>query len=118
MSVELISYHATLPRRCAGVTCRYDFEAYTEASEKMYRVFLRYAPVVMAVSCDEAFMELAEGTDPMEAATRVRRVLRTSLSSLTVGWEQLHDIGVVYRWASSLCNCEKLPKDLTLGFPL
>ncbi len=38
----------------------------------MYRVFLRYAPVVMAVSCDEAFLELAEGTDPMAAATRVR----------------------------------------------
>lgn len=52
--------------------CRYDFEAYTEDSEKMYRVFLRYAPVVMAVSCDEAFLELAEGTDPMAAATRVR----------------------------------------------
>lgn len=56
---------------------RYDFEAYTEASEKMYRVFLRYAPVVMAVSCDEAFLELAEGTNPMEAATRVRRGLET-----------------------------------------
>ena len=52
--------------------CRYDFEAYTEDSEKMYRVFLRYAPVVMAVSCDEAFLELAEGTDPMAAATLVR----------------------------------------------
>lgn len=68
------TYHATFLRRCAGVAHRYDFEAYTEASEKMYRVFLRYAPVVMAVSCDEAFLELAEGTDPMEAATRVRWV--------------------------------------------
>eukprot|EP00752_Nemacystus_decipiens_P004206 g3844.t1 len=55
------------------IVLRYDFEAYTETSEKMYRVFLRYAPVVMAVSCDEAFLELAEGTDPMEAATRIRQ---------------------------------------------
>lgn len=54
---------------CACV--RYDFEAYTEASEKMYGVFLRHAPVVMAVSCDEAFLELAEGTGPMAAATQV-----------------------------------------------
>lgn len=65
--------HSTLVRRGVGVVYRYDFEAYTEASEKMYRVFLRYAPVVMAVSCDEAFLELAEGTDPMEATTQVRR---------------------------------------------
>ena len=76
-----------------GVACRYDFEAYTEASEKMYRVFLRYAPVVMAVSCDEAFMELAEGTDPMEAATRVSRILGTShlllLPGILFGWQQL-----------------------------
>lgn len=62
-------------RRGAGGCHRYDFEAYTDASEKMYRVFLRYAPVVMAVSCDEAFLELAEGTDPMEAAKRVRRTI-------------------------------------------
>ncbi|CAM9559652.1 unnamed protein product [Ectocarpus sp. 4 AP-2014] len=55
------------------IVLRYDFEAYTAASEKMYGVFLRYAPVVMAVSCDEAFLELGEGTDPMEAATRIRR---------------------------------------------
>lgn len=51
---------------------RYDFDVYTEASDKMYGVFLRYAPVVMAVSCDEAFLELAEGTDPVKAATEVR----------------------------------------------
>lgn len=62
----------TFARCGCGICCRYDFEAYTETSEKMYRVFLRYAPVVMAVSCDEAFLEMAEGTDPMEAATRVR----------------------------------------------
>ena len=60
-----------------GVFHRYDFEAYTETSEKMYRIFLRFAPVVMAVSCDEAFLELAEGTDPMQAATRVRPLLLT-----------------------------------------
>ncbi|CAM9347459.1 unnamed protein product, partial [Hapterophycus canaliculatus] len=54
------------------IVLRYDFEAYTEASEKMYGVFLQYAPVVMAVSCDEAFLELAEGTDPMAAASQAR----------------------------------------------
>ena len=53
------------------VAHRYDFDAYSEASDTMYGIFLRYAPVVMAVSCDEAFLELPEGTNPMTAATQV-----------------------------------------------
>lgn len=53
------------------VARRYNFEAYRDASDKMFGVFLRYAPVLMAVSCDEAFLELAQGTDAMEAATEV-----------------------------------------------
>lgn len=61
--------------------CRYDFEAYTEASDNMYGVFLRYAPVVMAVSCDEAFLELAEGIDPMAAATQARTLAMNSTST-------------------------------------
>lgn len=59
-----------LPRRMRHVD-RYDFDVYSEASDKMYRIFLHFAPVVMAVSCDEAFLELAKGTDPMTAATEV-----------------------------------------------
>ena len=51
---------------------RYDFEAYSDASDKMYGVFLRFAPVVMAVSCDEAFLELGQGKDPVAAAAQVR----------------------------------------------
>lgn len=47
----------------------------------MYGVFLRHAPVVMAVSCDEAFLELAEGTDPMAAATQVRHFILVRLLS-------------------------------------
>ncbi|CAM9509641.1 unnamed protein product, partial [Laminaria digitata] len=57
------------------VVLRYDFDAYSEASDKMYGIFLRYAPVVMAVSCDEAFLELPEGTNPMAAATQIRRTI-------------------------------------------
>lgn len=65
------------PRRVARLSSvRYDFEAYSEASDKMYGVFLRHAPVVMAVSCDEAFLELAKGTDPMGAATEVETLFR------------------------------------------
>lgn len=37
----------------------------------MYGVFMRFAPVVMAVSCDEAFLELAEGTDAEAAMSEV-----------------------------------------------
>lgn len=66
----------------------------------MYRVFLRYAPVVMAVSCDEAFLELAEGTDPMEAATWVRRT-ETFLYSIFVTsswWQHLHTSECFTTW--------------------
>ncbi|CAN0059089.1 unnamed protein product, partial [Discosporangium mesarthrocarpum] len=55
------------------VISRYDFGAYQEASDALYGVFLRCAPVVMAVSCDEAFLELPAGVDPMVAMTEIRR---------------------------------------------
>ena len=66
-------HDCTRVQRVARGLCRYDFDAYSEASDTMYGIFLRYAPVVMAVSCDEAFLELPEGTNPMAAATQVTR---------------------------------------------
>jgi nucleotidyltransferase/DNA polymerase involved in DNA repair len=36
-----------------------------QVSDQIYRIFHRTAPVVQAVSCDEAFMELPAGTDAM-----------------------------------------------------
>eukprot|EP00611_Tribonema_gayanum_P019309 TRINITY_DN3321_c3_g1_i2.p1 TRINITY_DN3321_c3_g1~~TRINITY_DN3321_c3_g1_i2.p1 ORF type:complete len:949 (+),score=282.51 TRINITY_DN3321_c3_g1_i2:429-2849(+) len=50
----------------------YDFEAFDEVSDQVYRVFHRLAPVVQAVSCDEAFLELPAGCDAMRVATQVR----------------------------------------------
>ena len=62
----------------AVVPCR--FEAYTEASKEVFRIFEDTAPVVEALSIDEAFldvrgMERFAGT-PAEIAARLRRRVR------------------------------------------
>jgi DNA polymerase IV len=72
----------------AIVPCR--FEAYTEASEAVFAIFEDTAPVVEALSIDEAFldvrgMEHFAGT-PAEIAARLRRRVREEVGlPITVG---------------------------------
>jgi DNA polymerase IV len=72
----------------AVVPCR--FEAYTEASKEVFRIFEDTAPVVEALSIDEAFldvrgMERFAGTPP-EIAARLRRRVRQEVGlPITVG---------------------------------
>jgi DNA polymerase-4 len=72
----------------AVVSCR--FEAYTEASKAVFRIFEDTAPVVEALSIDEAFldvrgMERFAGT-PTEIARRLRRRVREEVGlPITVG---------------------------------
>jgi DNA polymerase-4 len=72
----------------AVVPCR--FEAYTEASKAVFRIFEDTAPVVEALSIDEAFldvrgMERFAGT-PAEIAARLRRRVRGEVGlPITVG---------------------------------
>jgi DNA polymerase IV len=72
----------------AVVPCR--FEAYTEASRHVFRVFEDTAPVVEALSIDEAFldvrgMERFAGT-PAEIAARLRQRVREEVGlPITVG---------------------------------
>jgi len=72
----------------AIVPCR--FEAYTEASKAVFAIFEDTAPVVEALSIDEAFldvrgMEHFAGT-PAEIATRLRRRVREEVGlPITVG---------------------------------
>jgi DNA polymerase-4 len=74
--------------RAAVVPCR--FEAYTEASKAVFRIFEDTAPVVEALSIDEAFldvrgMERFAGT-PAEIAARLRRRVRDEVGlPITVG---------------------------------
>jgi DNA polymerase IV len=74
--------------QAAVVPCR--FEAYTEASKEVFRIFEDTAPVVEALSIDEAFldvrgMERFEGT-PAEIAARLRRRVREEVGlPITVG---------------------------------
>src|SRR3954452_4406322 len=70
------------------VPCR--FEAYTEASKAVFKVFEDYAPVVEALSIDEAFLDVRglehiKGT-PREIAARLRsEVLEKVGLPITVG---------------------------------
>ena len=72
----------------AVVPCRFD--AYAEASKAVFRVFEDTAPVVEALSIDEAFldvrgMERFAGT-PVEIAARLRRRVREEIGlPITVG---------------------------------
>jgi DNA polymerase IV len=74
--------------QAAVVPCR--FEAYTEASKEVFRIFEDTAPVVEALSIDEAFldvrgMERFAGT-PAEIAARLRRRVRKEVGlPITVG---------------------------------
>jgi DNA polymerase IV len=74
--------------QAAVVPCR--FEAYTEASKEVFRIFEDTAPVVEALSIDEAFldvrgMERFAGT-PAEIAARLRRRVRNEVGlPITVG---------------------------------
>jgi DNA polymerase IV len=74
--------------QAAVVPCR--FEAYTEASKEVFRIFEDTAPVVEALSIDEAFldvrgMERFAGAPP-EIAARLRRRVREEVGlPITVG---------------------------------
>jgi DNA polymerase IV len=74
--------------RAAVVPCR--FEAYTEASKAVFKIFEDTAPVVEALSIDEAFldvrgMERFAGT-PAEIAARLRGRVREEVGlPITVG---------------------------------
>jgi DNA polymerase-4 len=64
--------------------------AYSEASKAVFRVFERTAPLVEALSIDEAFLDV-RGLDhisgtPVEIATRLRRAVREEVGlAITVG---------------------------------
>lgn len=55
------------------VVLPYDFDLYTELSEKLYSVlYSSSALIVEPVSVDEAYLEFASGTDGMAVATQLR----------------------------------------------
>src|SRR6201994_4771328 len=66
------------------------FDAYTEASRAVFEIFRRTAPVVEALSIDEAFMDVRglghiSGT-PLEIGRALRREVRAEVGlAITVG---------------------------------
>lgn len=83
--------HVRARRLCpAAIVVPPRFEAYSEASKDVFRVFDQTAPVVEGLSIDEAFldvrgMERSVGT-PVEIATRLRQRVRDEVGlPITVG---------------------------------
>jgi DNA repair protein REV1 len=55
------------------VVLPYQFDAIQRVSFQIYDIFFSHTPYVQAVSCDEAFLEFAKGTDGMEKADAIRK---------------------------------------------
>ncbi|XP_030475522.2 DNA repair protein REV1 [Syzygium oleosum] len=53
----------------------YNFEAYTEVADKFYSILHKHCTTVQAVSCDEAFLDVADSEveDPQLLASIIRR---------------------------------------------
>jgi nucleotidyltransferase/DNA polymerase involved in DNA repair len=61
-------------KRCPQLQVEgYHFGDIAAISRKIYEIFCEDAPVVAAISCDEAYLELPEGTDPLAAASHIRK---------------------------------------------
>lgn len=54
----------------------YAFDAIRDVSEAVYRIFLRFATAVQAVSCDEAFLDVSHFRDPEAVAQAIRTAIR------------------------------------------
>jgi DNA repair protein REV1 len=60
------------------VVCDYEFEKYYECSKILYDVLLEYGDVVMAISCDEAYLDISSkisqrNTQEKNVAEEIRR---------------------------------------------
>ncbi|CAM9665127.1 unnamed protein product, partial [Chrysoparadoxa australica] len=68
------------------VVLRYDFEAYTQVSDQIYKIFFSHAPVVQGVSCDEAFLEFPKGTNAAVKAKEIRdAIYKTTRCTASAG---------------------------------
>eukprot|EP00892_Ulva_mutabilis_P005096 jgi/Ulvmu1/2959/UM149_0042.1 len=68
---------ASARERCPDlVVIPYEFEAYQEVSEKMYRILLRHATLVQPMSCDEAYVDVTGAADPIALADTLRTQIR------------------------------------------
>lgn len=54
----------------------YEFDAYQEVSETIYRILLQHAAIVQPMSCDEAYLDVTGCTDPIQLAEQIRRKIR------------------------------------------
>ena len=58
------------------VVIPYEFDAYQEVSERMYRILLQHATLVQPMSCDEAYVDVSDCSDPVALAATLRRQIR------------------------------------------
>ena len=58
------------------VFIRPDFPRYRSESHEVFEIFRRFAPLVQAVSIDEAYLDVSEHLEPYGSATRVAEAIR------------------------------------------
>src|SRR5919198_3816254 len=103
----------------AVVPCR--FEAYTEASKEVFAIFEDTAPVVEALSIDEAFLD-ARGMErfagaPPEIAARLRRRVREEVGlPITVGVARTKFLAKVASGVAKPDGLLLVPPDAELEF--
>ncbi|EFJ32197.1 hypothetical protein SELMODRAFT_407478 [Selaginella moellendorffii] len=51
----------------------YDFEGYEQVADKLYEILHRHSPLVQAISCDEAYLDVSGMGDPASIASAIRR---------------------------------------------
>lgn len=74
--------------RCPDlVVIPYEFDAYHEVSEAIYRILLQHAPVVQPMSCDEAYLDITGVCDdPVRLAEELRtKILEATKCNASVG---------------------------------
>jgi DNA repair protein REV1 len=72
--------------RCPDlVTIPYEFDAYQQVSEAVYGILLQHSSVVQPLSCDEAYLDASDCTDPLAVAQQIRRQIAETGCTASIG---------------------------------
>eukprot|EP01039_Chlorochromonas_danica_P004149 gene4149-4555_t len=97
------------------VVLPYSFEDYDMVSKQLYRLFLRYANFVQAVSCDEGYLDLTEEVRKRLLRPSPPLARGTSSSLRSVALEVAEEIRAAIYKATQCCASIGIGKNLLLA---
>ena len=74
------------------VVLPYDFKAIIQCSTDLYKVLIKNCVFIKAVSCDEAYIAIKVGTDPLQIAENIKREIfekTRCVASIGIGYSML-----------------------------